>query len=293
MSDADPIARSARGSLVRLSAREYHADPCPAPSLSSSVANVLLTKSPLHAWLRHPRLGGQAGEATDATDRGTLIHSLVLGTPFPGRVIDCEDFRSKPAREARDNALSLGLIPVKVGDMDPLERVAGAIKDEIEYAGIRLLGHSEAVATWEEDSPVGPVSCRGMLDHVWMNDIGAGVFDLKTCRSAHPRACEKHVVEYGYDLQAAAYVSAIETIRPDLAGRVSFTWLFIEELPGFRVALTVATLAGSMWERGRRRWARAVELWANCLAADKWPTYSAEPVRLECPAWAMDAEDAA
>ena len=34
----------------------YHADPCPGPSLSSSVAKLMLDRSPLHAWHAHPRL---------------------------------------------------------------------------------------------------------------------------------------------------------------------------------------------------------------------------------------------
>jgi len=36
--------------------KEYHADPCPVPSLSSTLARTLLNQSPLHAWTKHPRL---------------------------------------------------------------------------------------------------------------------------------------------------------------------------------------------------------------------------------------------
>ena len=37
--------------IHNLSAEVYHADPCVKPSLSSSIANVLLQQSPLHAWM--------------------------------------------------------------------------------------------------------------------------------------------------------------------------------------------------------------------------------------------------
>ena len=45
--------------------REYHADPCPAPSLSRSIAKLLVERSPAHAYAAHPRLGGPRNRAID------------------------------------------------------------------------------------------------------------------------------------------------------------------------------------------------------------------------------------
>jgi hypothetical protein len=42
--------------LHRFAPEEYHRDPAPAPSLSSTLARVLLNQSPLHAWTASPRL---------------------------------------------------------------------------------------------------------------------------------------------------------------------------------------------------------------------------------------------
>ena len=39
-----------------MSMDEYHADPCPTPSLSSGIARVLWANTPMHAWFKHPRL---------------------------------------------------------------------------------------------------------------------------------------------------------------------------------------------------------------------------------------------
>ena len=39
-----------------ISAEAYHADPAPEPSLSSSVAKILVNLSPAHARIAHPRL---------------------------------------------------------------------------------------------------------------------------------------------------------------------------------------------------------------------------------------------
>src|SRR3972149_4631152 len=55
---------------------EYIRDPAPEPSLSASVAHLLLTRSARHAWLAHPRLNpAWAPEATEQTDLGTLAHA--------------------------------------------------------------------------------------------------------------------------------------------------------------------------------------------------------------------------
>ncbi|WP_242401117.1 hypothetical protein [Acetobacter okinawensis] len=39
---------------------QYHADPCPTPSLSNSVARILLDESPMHAHFSHPRLNPES-----------------------------------------------------------------------------------------------------------------------------------------------------------------------------------------------------------------------------------------
>jgi hypothetical protein len=44
------------GIYLDVAANDYHADPCPAPSFTQSIAKVLLEKSPAHARLAHPRL---------------------------------------------------------------------------------------------------------------------------------------------------------------------------------------------------------------------------------------------
>ena len=43
-----------KAGIYTLSAEAYHADPCPEPSLSASIANVLLQRSPAHARIQHP-----------------------------------------------------------------------------------------------------------------------------------------------------------------------------------------------------------------------------------------------
>ena len=62
--------------IYEIPATEYHADPCPEPSLSASVARTLIDRSPLHAWMQHPRMAGQQDRESQATrmSLGTAAH---------------------------------------------------------------------------------------------------------------------------------------------------------------------------------------------------------------------------
>ena len=51
---AKPVRRAR---ILDVTHEQYLADPCATPSLNQSTAHVMLTKSPLHAWHQHPRLG--------------------------------------------------------------------------------------------------------------------------------------------------------------------------------------------------------------------------------------------
>src|SRR5688572_24266058 len=68
-----------RARLLDITPADYHLDPCVTPSLSSSIAHTLVTKSPLHAWTEHPRFGALRSESSKAQDEGSIIHKLLLG----------------------------------------------------------------------------------------------------------------------------------------------------------------------------------------------------------------------
>jgi hypothetical protein len=248
----------------------------------------LVTKSPQHAWLQHPRFGGKRNVDTKTTDSGTLIHQLLLDAGRGVEVIDAEDFKTKVARGARDAARGNGKTPVLQADYAQALLDVKEIRTGLNAAGIRLLGASEVVIGWEDQAGArGPlVQCRAMLDHL-MLDRGV-IYDVKTIRSAHPRICAKHMVEYGYDIQWAAYSSAVAKLRPELAGRVDFVFLFCEIEPPY--GITLARPDGSMRELGQARWERALRIWEPCLRTNVWPGYAKEIISLEAPQWALAQE---
>src|SRR5215831_5713580 len=42
--------------VYAMPAAQYHADPCPTPSLSASIIKLICLDSPAHAWTAHPKL---------------------------------------------------------------------------------------------------------------------------------------------------------------------------------------------------------------------------------------------
>lgn len=271
--------------LLTMTAAEYYADPCETPSLSQSIANTLLSRSPLHAWLQHPKLGNKPKESTKAMDRGTIIHGLLLEGKAAGiEVHDFKDWRTKDSQAAKAASEEAGRIAVLKKDFAVYEAAAEAIRKQLDAVGIKFVGESEKVALWAETADDGtPVQCRGLFDH-W---ILGSIIDLKTTENAHPDKVRNSYITNGYDIQAAAYRSAAKAIFPDLAA-IHFVNIFAEMEDPWPVTFIVPD--NDMLALGKSRWRRAVNLWAKCLKSNDWPCYATEPIALSPPKWAVDRE---
>jgi hypothetical protein len=265
--------------------------PSPAHVLSYSTAKILVQKSPLHAKLRKDRVLDEDESEDEKREKetGSTLHAMLLGKGRRVVVLPFDNYRTKAAQESRDNARAEGAIPVLHNREPWLTAQTQKIRRRLEGFGITLDGEREAGAEWIEEADDGDeIECRGALD-LWQPSTRT-IFDLKFTRSAHPDACRKQIYQMAYDIQAAAYTSAAETIERELAGRVRFVILFCEVASA---AVTPVLLAGDYAHLGRLRWRRAVNVWARCLREERWPGYVDRPVAIDAPAWALEAEMAA
>lgn len=279
----------APGMFGNVDFREYLNDPCEGPSLSSSVAKTLLERSPLHAWYEHPRLGGGAPDSgSAAADFGSVTHALALGGGQEYVAVPYLDWRTNDAKKRRDDARAAGLVPILEYQLTACQEVADRIRPLLPAADCQ----HEVTAVWE--STVGhegrPVLCRRRLD-LLCAPRGL-VIDLKTTKDAARTAAARALVSDYRDLEAACSLDAVETLLPDLAGRCSFVYLFIEVDPPY--ASVEVEIAGAMLELGRRRWRRAVDQWGACLAkgegVEHWPGPFGGHSRPEPPPWALEAD---
>lgn len=281
--DADHLNyRLGAGFHPNLPKNEYLADPCHRPSLSSSIASLLLQRSPAHAFAAHPRLGGHRSDPTEAMLKGSLLDSLLCGGDAEIIESPYDEYRTKEAREWRDAQSATGKLAVKRKDLEYAKKAADYIRENLLSLGVELTGQPQTSAIWESNG----VLCRGRFDY-W-NPSEALLIDLKTCDSAAPGGLGNKFVSFGYAVQWAAYVQAIETLIPELQGRVRMIFACAEtEAP---YACTVATLGGTMRAFGQWQWKRAVETWGRCLESKQWPAYGETEV--EAPAWAVAAMEA-
>lgn len=283
--DGTPIKADFAGFLT-MSEKQYHSDPCELPSLSASIAKKMVQNTPLHAHLYHPKLGGLKTEETKAMRRGTVIHALIFNEPTNAVLIDADDFRTKAAQGARDSAIAEGKIPYLLSEFREAEVIADEVLDACRREGIHLSGAHELVAIWHESVDRRKVQCRARIDHtVHYEGI---IHDFKTIDNCHPDFISRQCFNLGYDIQWAAYTSAVGKLE-DLEGRVDFSWVFIEELPAGASRKTIVQVdrpGGLMRELGKLRWAQAVVKWEECLRTDYWPAYSVGPGLVDPPEWA-------
>jgi hypothetical protein len=274
------------GVYYDMAAADYHADPCAEPSLSSSIANLLLTKTPAHARLAHPRLNPSFKAPSNAAmDLGSVAHEILLGKGAGFEISPFDDYRTKEARTWRDDALARGVIPIKAGDHDRAQQMADAVREKIVCTrdAVRAFwgGRVETVIVWRDADAV----CRAMID--WLSEESFQVYDLKTTGTGLSDRALQSKIASGLDVQAAFYLRGLEHVMPDHAGRFAWRWVFVEDEEPFESR--IIELDATTRALGDRKCSWAIETWKRCLWANDWPGYPRKIERLEYPAWAENA----
>ncbi len=254
--------------LHRIGADRYHADPCPAPSLSASLAKLLLAQSPLHAWTACPRLNPDWEPVEKKTfDIGRAAHRAVLGAGGDYIAIPAEHLKKDGSingnsADFKDWSAAIrarGITPLKEAEIADIEAMGEKARAKLADMGIIFdPARSELVATAEIEG----VWCRSMLDNV-PADPAAPIYDFKTCESAAPEACQRAVMNYGYDIQAEFYRQIWKAaIGEDRA----FRFVFQEKTAPFEVC--VIELGEDTLTMARKKVTRAREIWRLCLRDD-------------------------
>jgi hypothetical protein len=253
----------------------YHADPCPAPSLSSHIAMQIIQKSLAHAWRAHPHSPDYSPLVLGSgADRGSAAHALLLG----GRdiaPIAADDFRTQAARQARDAARSAGQIPILEKEVSALEAMMAPARQrfmELHEGPYRC----EQTAIWRHAAGWR----RARLDT--LSHCRTLIVDYKTTEAAvDAHACERRIADNGLHIQAAAYVDAVESLHPELVGRVRFLFQWQEQKAPFALSPPIE-MTEAFLSLGREQWRAAGRLWDDALQRCTFPAYPNRP-HLACP----------
>lgn len=253
---------------------DYFADPTPTPSLTQSVAKILIDQSPLHAWHAHPRLNPDFVH-DDATkyDVGNIAHKLMLGRGKDVVVVpDVEDWRTKASKEAREAAAARGQLAVLGKHAAKAAWMVAAAKEQLTLRGLGGLftsefGQSEVVTAWRE----GDLWLRQMID--WLHNDRTVFADYKTtAMSVAPHGIGRMMASAGWPIQAAMAERGLDVLDPDNAGRRKY--LFVVQEDERPYAITVVQVTEGPLTMGRKMLDQGVKLWGACMQADCWPGYS-------------------
>jgi len=271
---------------------DYYADPCPDPSLTQSIAKILLNKSLLHAAEAHPRLRSAPPE--DEVEKyiaaqaiGTAAHKMRLGRGRDLLICEFDDWKTKAAREVRAEAQASNQIPILARHADEARLMVNASKLQLEHIadvtgesilnGAFKIGHGEVMAVAQD----GGAWLRTLID--WMIDEDI-LFDYKTTGlSANPRAVPRLMVDAGWPIQAAMQERILDLVAPNNAGRRRFFFILQENY--FPYQLSVHELSEGVMTMGRKMVDRAVSLWRGAVSTGRFDGYPPHINKPEYPTW--------
>lgn len=260
---------------------EYHADPIPAGSLSSTGAKALL-RSPAHyRW----QIDNPVRKA--AYDVGTAVHTLVLGVgaslvAIPDDI--CASNGAATTKEAKEfvaASRAAGLVPLKADVVTECNAMAEAVlAHPLAREMFERPGKAEQ-SVFAPDPETG-VWLRARIDYLTdAGDCETIAADLKTAASADPRDFMRSAAEYGYDLQSEWYQRTLTLARGDID--TAFRFIVVEKSPPYLVS--VVELDAEFAAIGRARMRRAIDTYRTCRDTDNWPGYDEITHLVGPPAW--------
>jgi PDDEXK-like domain of unknown function (DUF3799) len=265
-----------------ISAEEYHRDPCVVPSLSASILKILLSETPQHAFVKHPRLNPNfKPEEKDKFDLGTAAHGLMLGDPLKYEILDFNDWRSDKAKNARDSARQRGKLPMLKDQWDRVQAMVDAgraqLANHMDASDAFTDGTPEVTLIWRERG----IWCRSRLD--WCpNDKLKFFDDYKSTGSADPDAFQSIVYSVGHDIQMAFYRRGIRAVFGLEAPRMRFIVQEVTE----PYALTAITLNQEAMDLADYKVDKGLEKWRWCMESNCWPAYPAWTCEIGPKKWA-------
>jgi len=244
----------------------------------------LLHRSPAHlqAELLEP------SPPTDAMQWGARFHAYLLEPAvFDASyavVEDKLDRRTKEGRAAWEDWQEA--IPGKEAIDRPTMRELEAMRDSVmshPHAAAALTGgQAERSIFWTHTLAVAePIACKGRLDYITRHRF---ILDVKTAKDARADAFSRACWDYRYHVQAAYYLDGYGAASGQDAEGVLI--VAVEKTPPY--ALEVYLVNDEMIEQGRREYLEDVRVYAECLAADKWPGYTQEIKSITLPGWAQE-----
>lgn len=303
----NPFRIDAPGIFPEIDTRLYHADPCPTPSLSNSIACTIAEHSLEHAWVEHPRLNPNFQRDEEKKfDVGNAAHTLFLGRGKRIEVLYFDDYKKGDARKARDEAIACGRQPILEKYYARAVLMAELAKIELsnypDDDGIPIIADFHAgVAEVMIAARDGDTWMRTLID--WWPQSQRVIYDYKTTsKSIAPAQIDVVSWAGGWHTQAAFHEMLLDMVDPKNSGRRKHRFIVQENFEPFAVQVAeipedAMTIGRKQVAASRRKWREAMSIGVHREAWQGYPRMIAYP---KIPEWAekkflareiMDFED--
>lgn len=289
------------GAYLDIPAEAYHGDPnlLPEPSLSSSGAKTLLSKSPLHFWHGSAMNPARVEQDKPHFAVGKAAHDRIL---LEGRWQDHyhvlpEGFARNATKkfadaiEEADAAMAAGKVILRAQDAEVVEGIVSAIAGNTMAMTALSNGVREETIVWRDPLTGALLRCRPDFrpNSITERKAVRVVADLKFVAPDHasPEGFARAVNNFGYHQSAAFYWDGIEAVH----GIAPTHWLHIVVEKEAPHCVALYELPAEDIQRGRMLNRRAINLFHRCLQAEAWPGYADEPAPVGLPHWARQRID--
>lgn len=272
------------GLYYDMTSDDYFKDCAPSPSLTQSLAKILLDKSPRHAWLASPKLNPRWEPHEDTKfNIGNAAHTMLIGRGKKLEIVEADDWRSNAAKAKRDAAHAEGYVAILSHQYGQAVAMSDAARRQLlNIDGCEcmfLAGKGEVVAIAEDHG----IHLRTMMD--WTEGL-TKITDFKTTdRSVAPHMVGSLMASADWAVQAAMQERILDIINPENAGRRHH--YFVAQETEEPYALTVSEMTEAEMTIGRQKVERAANIWRMCTASGFFPGYPNKILQPSSPGWAQ------
>jgi hypothetical protein len=137
---------------------------------------------------------------------------------------------------------------------------------------------------WNEIPLKALLDLRPRAESGFRSSIG----DLKVSYAIHPSKWPRHMVDHGWDVQAAFYLdlycAAVGLDKEAWRAAMDFRHIIVESSPPFQIGRRI--VSSEFIALARCKYEAAFALYEKCLESGKWPGYDDNPANL-IPGWSF------
>ena len=275
------VAKVSKAGVYDMDIDIYHSQKaCVGPSISSTGMRMILRECP-KKFFATSDLNPNAFPPKDskAFNFGRAAHCLMLGEPeFASKFVvsPFENFLTKEAKLWRDKQTKQ---IVRIDDMATVHLMVEAQRVSPDCARAFKDGEPEKCLIWQDgETGVWLKSRPDWLPHKPDKRL---ISEYKTTETLKPSILSSAAFTYGYEMQAALILDAVNIVMEVEPQGVVF--IVQEKDPPYMVEARLFT--PEQIDFGRLQIRKALRIFADCLETGIWPGYSDGPRYFDTPFW--------